>query len=317
MEKASDIVQRITMISSRTYKDETDMQVMLGLMSKTRPVTHINDYPVKVDIEENLASAVVRSNTRLWFEDSRLVAWAYVDLFNNLRWEVEKRLEETIGAEIVACGQSYIRKTLSENQTATLDASCREDYGERVSFLFKYGFSQTPDTTVYLIRSLSEPIPAAELPNGFTIRPIHGKEEAGSVAASHRAAFGTEHMTTQSRLVIMSTSEYDSSLDLVVTASDGSIAGNCICSVNEKEKRGFTDPISIHPKFQGKGLARALLLTGMKMLKERGMESAHLGTSGYNTSMQKTAESVGFRVEHKTLWFSKEVSASYQANSVR
>jgi hypothetical protein len=55
------------------------------------------------------------------------------------------------------------------------------------------------------------------------------------------------------------------------------------------------------------GLARSLLLTGMRMLKERGMESAHLGTSGYNTAMQKTAESVGFKVEYRTIWFSKEI----------
>jgi len=297
----------MTTISSRAYKDEIDLQVILNLIARTRPAKHINDYPVRVDIEENLASAVVRSNTRLWFDEDRPVAWAYVDLFNNLRWEVENRLDETIGTEIVEWGQSCIRKTLAENQAATLDASCREDYCERISFLIKHGFSQTADTTVHLMRPLSEPIPAAALPQGFMIRAIHGKDDAEAVAASHRAAFGTEYMTTESRLVIMSTSEYDSSLDLVVIAPDGSIAGNCICSVNEKEKKGFTDPISIHPKFQGIGLARALLLTGMRLLKERGMDSARLGTSGYNTTMQKTAQSVGFTIEYKTIWFSKEV----------
>ena len=34
--------------------------------------------------------------------------------------------------------------------------------------------------------------------------------------------------------------------------------------------------------FQRMGLARALLLTGCMLLKERGMLSAHLGTSGDN-----------------------------------
>jgi ribosomal protein S18 acetylase RimI-like enzyme len=145
------------------------------------------------------------------------------------------------------------------------------------------------------------------LPPEFVIRSITGWQEAEAVAAMHRAAFGTEYMTTENRLVIMNTSEYDPSLDLLVVAPDGSLAANCICSVNEQEKRAFTDPVSTHPKFQRLGLARALLLTGLKLLKERGMASAHLGTSGDNLAMQKTAQSVGFTIEHKTIWFSKGV----------
>jgi hypothetical protein len=55
------------------------------------------------------------------------------------------------------------------------------------------------------------------------------------------------------------------------------------------------------------GLSRALLLTGLRLLKARGMLSTHLGTSGDNIAMQKTAVSVGFKVEYRTIWFSKEV----------
>jgi ribosomal protein S18 acetylase RimI-like enzyme len=124
----------------------------------------------------------------------------------------------------------------------------------------------------------------------------------------HRAAFGTDYMTTEKRLIIMSTSGYDPSLDLVAVAPDGNIAGNCICSIHPLEKIGFTDPVSTHPRFQRKGLARALLLTGLKSIKERGMTRARLGTSGDNIAMQKAAESAGFRIEFKTIWFSKEVN---------
>ena len=164
------------------------------------------------------------------------------------------------------------------------------------------------DTTVKLIRSLSETIPVPELPLGFLIRPILGKQEAEFVAAMHRAAFGTGYMTTENRLIIMSTSGYDPSLDLVGVAPDGSIAANCICSVNEQEKIGFTDPVAAHPRFQGIGLVRALLATGLRLLKERGMSSARLGTSGDNIRMQRSAISVGFKIEYKTIWFSKEVT---------
>ena len=298
-------------ITSRSYEaceNGRDFQIILDLLTKVRPVAHLHDYPVKVDIEENLASDEIRANTRLWFDDDQPVAWAYVDEFNNLRWELDSRYEVTLGPEIVAWGEACIRKMHPEEGPKALDASCREDYTDRISFLKRHGFQQTDDTSIYMTRPLFKPIPDPVLPQGFSIRPIKGKEEADAVASTHRAAFGTEYMTTENRLAIMSTSEYDPTLDLLAIAPNGDIAAYCSCSVNERDKEGFTDPVATHPKYQRMGLSRALLLTGMKLLKERGMESAHLGTSGENIAMQKTAESVGFQVEYRTLWFSKEMN---------
>ncbi len=158
-----------------------------------------------------------------------------------------------------------------------------------------------------MVRDLSQPIPEPDLPPGFVIRSLAGKHEAEAVAAMHRAAFGTDYMTTENRLAIMNTSEYEVSLDLVAVAPDGTIAANCICSVNEQEKIGATDPVATHPRYQGMGLARALLARGMQLLREREMSSARFGTSGSNIAMQKTGASVGFQVEYRTVWFSKTV----------
>jgi hypothetical protein len=75
-------------VSSRIYESEKDFQIILDLLTKVRPSTHLNDHPVKVDIEENLASEEIRANTRLWFDEGQPIGWAYVDEFNNLRWEL-------------------------------------------------------------------------------------------------------------------------------------------------------------------------------------------------------------------------------------
>jgi len=294
-------------ISHRLYEDEKDFQIILDLTARIRPPEHISNYPGKTDIEENLASTTIRANTQLWFGDEQPVAWAYVDEFNNLWWELNDQYEELIGAEVVEWGESCIRKKLTNGEAGTLDTNCREDYAKRISFLHRYGFQLTGEFNIAMTRGLSEPIPEPELPQGFIIRSIRGIEEAEAVATMHRAAFGTEYMTTENRLAIMNTSEYDSSLDLLVIAPEGTIAAYCSCSVNKREGKGNTDPVATHPSFQRMGLSRALLLTGLRLLKERGMMSAHLGTSGNNIAMQKTAESVGFRMESKTIWFSKKV----------
>jgi mycothiol synthase len=296
-------------LSSRLYQDKTDLQPIIDFTLKVRPAEHLNDYPRKVDLEENLASTEIQANTRLWFDGSQLVGYAYVDDFRNLRWEIESQYVEWIGAEVVDCGESCIRKRLAKDETSTLDASCREDYAEKLSFLQKHEFRQTADLTIQMARALSESIPEPQLSQGFIIRPLNGIQEAEAIASTHRAAFGTDFMTTENRLAIMNTSEYDPSLDLVAVAPDGTIAAYCTCSVNDGNKEGSTDPVATHPRFQRKGLARALLLTGMKMLKERGMETACLGTRGDNLAMQKTAESVGFQMATRIFWFEKKVSA--------
>jgi ribosomal protein S18 acetylase RimI-like enzyme len=294
-------------ISSRLYEGEKDFQTMLDLLNKIRSASHANDFPVKVNIEENLAVEEIRANTKLWFDSGQPIGWAYVDDSHNLYWELEKQYTEPIGAEMVAWGVDCICKTLAAGETSTLDASCREDFKERLDFLSRHGFRQTEVVTVHMKQNLFKPIPDPELPQGFQIRSVRGIEEAEAIASTHRAAFGTEYMTTENRLVIMNTSEYDPSLDLVVVAPDKTIAAYCTCSVDQQNKEGWTDPVATHPNYQHKGLAKALLLKGMQMLQERGMESAKLGTSGDNIAMQKTAESVGFILEHKVLWFEKAI----------
>jgi mycothiol synthase len=300
-------MQSMIHILSRNYEGEKDFQIILDLITKIRLPEHLNDYPAKVDVEENLASAATRANTRLWFDHDRPVGWAYVDEFNNLLWELDSQYDELLGREIVEWGETCVRKSLITGRTGSLDANCREAYLARNSFLHLYGFQRTGEFNVSMRRQLSEPIQACQLPEGFSIRPIAGSHEAEAVAAMHRAAFGTDFMTAENRLVIMNTSEYDPSLDLIVIAPDGTIAANCICSVNEREGTGNTDPVATHPRFQRIGLARALLLAGLRLLKGCGMTSAHLGTSGNNIAMQRAAESVGFTIERKTIWFSKEV----------
>jgi mycothiol synthase len=73
-------------------------------------------------------------------------------------------------------------------------------------------------------------------------------------------------------------------------------------------KEGWADPVRTHPKYQRRGLAKALMLSGLRLLKERGMDAALLGTSSKNIPMQRLAEAAGFQVASKTLWFRKTIN---------
>ena len=46
---------------------------------------------------------------------------------------------------------------------------------------------------------------------------------------------------------------------------------------------------------------------GLRLLRERGVETALLGTSSENEKMHRAAEAVGFRVESTRVWFVRSV----------
>jgi len=168
-----------------------------------------------------------------------------------------------------------------------------------------------------MIRPLNgdnEPIPAPQVPAGFVVRHVAGGHEVEPLVALHRAAHGTDNLTVKDRLTWMRMPEYEPELDLIAVAPDGTFAAYCMCSISQEENartgrnEGYADQVATHPAFQRQGLARALLLTGLHLLKQRGVDTAVLGTSSENTAMQQTATSVGFRVQSTKIWFAKQVA---------
>ena len=289
---------------------------MLDLLLMVRPAERLADFPGVVDLREILASSKVQDNTRLWFDaDDRIVGFAFVDPYHNLRFEVDPLgADPDLESEIVAWGDTCLERAMQESgESLTLDASCRDDDAERIKLLERHGFVKQELRTLHLVRSLQAPIPRPQVPAGFRIRHVAGEQEVGALVALHRAAFGTAHMTVEERLAMMRVPEYEPTLDLLVVAPDGRLAAYCMCSISREENRrterneGYTDPVATHPDFRRRGLARALLLAGLQALKQRGMDTAALGTSSENVAMLHTAQAVGFRVQSTTVWYSKPV----------
>jgi ribosomal protein S18 acetylase RimI-like enzyme len=298
------------MYSSRPYSGSQDLQLMTALIETARPPEQRADYPNRTDLYELMQSPTVQANTRLWLDGESPAGFALVDEFDNLRFDAAP-------ADLDALGDLFVRwgvECAARSGARTLDAVCRATDAAMTAFLEDHGFTKSGPETLSLQRDLRKPIRAAEVPAGFAIRSARGEEEAAALAELHRAAFETGYMTTEKRLAIMQTPAYDPELDLVAVAPDGRLAAYCICYVNEAgeghagPREGQTDPVGTRPCFQHLGLARALLCTGLRLLKERGMDFANLGTSSENIPMQKAAESVGFVVRYRKIWFEKEIS---------
>jgi mycothiol synthase len=71
--------------------------------------------------------------------------------------------------------------------------------------------------------------------------------------------------------------------------------------------QGWTDPVGTRPEFRRQGLARALLLTGFHLLRQRGVETAVLGVSSENTARRRALASVGFHKQSTKISFAKQL----------
>lgn len=303
----------------RPYLGAADLPSLLDLV-RSRPPERLTNFPSLADLQEMLGVERSTRKVQLWEDwNGKLKGFAILDDYQSwafLIMEVAASFPiQQAEEQMIAWGEALASRLAQQRGVALpLEVHVRSAEHTRIALLEASGFTQQPGGSVALSLSLEEPLPEPSLPSGFTIRPFTGEPEIEEWVRLHRLAWGTENMTVEERRAMLDTSFYDPALDLVAVAPDGTLAAYCVCWFNPEEnlltgrKDGYTDPIATHPAYQRRGLARALLLSGMRLLKERGMETARLGTAGENLGMLRVAQGVGFQVAAETLWYSKDIA---------
>ena len=77
---------------------------------------------------------------------------------------------------------------------------------------------------------------------------------------------------------------------------------------NSKRKRGWTENIAVRRPWRKRGLARALIIRSLAMLKAQGMTEAALGVDTQNTSgALRVYESCGFKPVFTSVNYRKEM----------
>lgn len=299
------------LLSDREYKGPADLQAMIDLLVTVRAPERIADWPGMVELQEVMQQPEVTAYTRLWWAAGSLLAWAFVDQWSNVHFEGRPPPDMWAGA-VFAWASSVLGSRAAPGEPLTLDAKAAECDTERIALLEQHGFVRQPERTLHYVRSLDETLAVPVLPPGFHIRPL-GPGEVEPAAELHRLAFGTDYMTAENRLAMMTGDEYDPAGDLVVVAPDGTLAAYTMASISPAENAisgradGFTDPVATRPEFQRRGLAKAVLLAACAHLKRRGANRARLGTSSENVAMRRAAESAGYRVESAMVWFRRDL----------
>ena len=281
-----------------------ELDAIRGLIKLPGSSLHIDDF------EEHIQMPAVRESLNTWYEQDCLAAFAYVDEFANLWFEVAPGcLTRKLETEIIQWGvQIQQQRNRASGEQSSLDANCEVHNTERIAILIRNGFVQQSVRSLLYELPVKSPVTQAPFPAGFTWRHVTAADPVEDLVDLHRLAFGTENMSIDYRMAMMRAPKYEMDLDLLAVAPDGSLAGFCICSRDEDDTSlGSTDPIGIVPQHQGKGLAKALAITGINLLAQRGVTRVQTGTSSDNLGMQALADSLGFKCISEKLWFSKKL----------
>ena len=298
-------------VTRRAFRGEADMPRILDLV-RSMPLS----CPHVVDLPWRLSSPAINEgrDATYWENAEGRVAgfaawqqyWAALDFFilPGLS-EAERQAAE---GDLFAWADGRFRERDEERgRPLPYGVEFRDDDHERRRLVEAHGFLlDEEDSYVLLQHPLAALAPVPALPDGFTLRPLMGEQEAAAYAELHRAAFESTSMTPEWRARTLRMPQYRPELDLVVCAPDGSLTGFCVGWYEPARRVAQIEPIGVHPRLQRLGLGHMLLLEMLHRFKAHGASSAIIQTNLDRTPARRSYESAGFvqahTIRHKEKW---------------
>jgi len=300
-------------MKARSYEGLNDLYAMLDLLSEGRRANNGTHYVHRGDLQwwlfyTDTPPDVWLSHIRLWMEADRLIGWTLLS-------PEEKSFDVFTVPELRGSSQEDEMMSAAVVEMSALDEVnnvwVAEDDEVRTHWFDKNGFKAREDHhMVYFQRSLLDPLPAPQLPAGFTLRTSRGAgSDARLRAVASHAAFGStqDFESYWSRTWrLMQSPIYVPGHEIFVIAPNGEVASFCIIWTDELTRVGHFEPVGTHPDFQGKGLGKCLLFEGLRRLKSEGMTEADVCVLHDNVAAIHLYESVGFQKNKRLLTYKKK-----------
>jgi GNAT superfamily N-acetyltransferase len=144
----------------------------------------------------------------------------------------------------------------------------RDDDAELRALLARAGFVAGEGSGTTWMNAGDRPRVAA-LPDGFAVVD-RSRDEPGPHPMRQRNGDAVEPRLRQCSL-------YDPALDLAIETADGDLAGYALFWFDPVTAVGLVEPMRVEDAYQRRGLARALLTTGLERLARRGARRLKVG----------------------------------------
>jgi mycothiol synthase len=321
----------------RPYQGEADLHSLAHLLNTCAQADQIDSYYSIADLRSDLSEPGFdrERDLRLWHDsDGRLIAMAQIWMPKTTIGNITKGFlafqvhpqhrDHHLEFDLIAWGEVRIQAIAQERGTAaSVSLGCRDYQRDRIQLYEQCGYAYER-CFLRMVRSLSDPMPAPQIPENFTLSHQRGVEDAAAWVEAYNESF-IDHWnfhpaTLEEHLYWLKQSDYQPELDLVAIYQEedctnglnGKIAAFCFCQIHHEDnqhrgcKEGCIHILGTRLGFRRLGLGRAMLLTAMHKLKAAGMETARLGVDLDNPNQALSLyESVGFFRKHANLSYAK------------
>ena len=158
-------------------------------------------------------------------------------------------------------------------------------------------------------------LPPLNLRDNFSLRPFRLGEDEETLTNLQNAAFG-EHWgfcpntveETAARVRVKNTEP-----DGIIFVMDGDKPAGynwTLQNRNEHGGVGFVSMTGVHPDYRGNGLGTAVVVSGMRYLRERGVDAVELEVDSENTPARELYRKLGYRRAHVSAWYERGFVAS-------
>lgn len=276
-------------ITHRPYAGDADYWRIRELLIATYPLTPVNwNWEIRRWDGQRWHTDDL-GHTRTWpaevhlweTEGGQLVGAVHPDGRGEAQLELHpdyRHLEE----EMLAWAEEHLAIPNTEGPGRVLETFAFEYDIPRRALLERRGWQRLESRAVdRRVRFGRRPIPALVVAPGYVLRGTRPGDagEAERLAAILNAGFNrTCHNAVELANFMACSPSFRHDLQLVAEAPDGTFAALVGVTYDEANRRGIFEPVCTHPEHRRKGLARALILEGMRRLVALGATDAYVGT---------------------------------------
>jgi mycothiol synthase len=317
-------------VTLRAFDPATDLRPMVELITAVNALDDVPYFPTVEGLAVDWAPTPRFDPARdalLAFDGERLIAaaeqqWRERDakVVHQIEiWVHPAARRHGLGSRLLAWSEQRARDAIADGSggPAGLPHVLRLGIPSHVEsgMAFAAARGYVPIRYSFLMRrDLAEPIPDVPLPEGLEIRPVvpedHRQIWHADVEA-FRDHWESAVRTDDDFVHFLQNPDLDPSLWQV--AWDGAdVAGSVINTIYPEENAhvglevGWLDHVSVRRPWRGRGLAGALIVRSLSILRERGMAFAALGVDAENpTGALGVYERAGFRPHQQWVTFRK------------
>jgi mycothiol synthase len=291
-------------LNSRPYQHPQDYATLAGFLSQARAHVHQSHYLHVGDLTWQLYHMLSDEHPadliQIW-EDASGRIMGFVLLYPTYGFFDLQLDPSQLGGSLEAEMLQWAEQQLALAESTFTLVNNRDT--ARLTLLAAHGYAPNSEW-LYLERLLDDALPQAHLPPGFVVRAVAGDHEAAARATVLGAAFGAPSFPERYRQ-FMQAPGYVRDLDIVAVAPGERFAAFAMSWIDPMIKVGQFEPVGTAPEFRKRGLAQAVLVEGLRQMRQYCAERAIVVVEAAEIAACQLYASVGFVHQWSLTLFAK------------